>query len=77
MATYLVPTIMDIPDTTESIIIEEPDPIGPIGARGMGEMPYIPFAPAVISAVHDAIGIWFDRFPLVEEEILKGWGVIE
>jgi len=26
----------------------------------MGEMPYLPFAPAVVAAVHDALGIWFD-----------------
>ena len=37
LATYLVPTIMDIPGKIDSIIIEEADPIGPLGARGMGE----------------------------------------
>ena len=40
LATYLVPTIMDIPDEMESIIIEDTDPIGPMGARGVGEIPY-------------------------------------
>ena len=72
MATYLIPTIMDIPGTTDSIILEEIDPIGPAGARGMAEMPFMPFAPAVLSAVHDAIGIWFNSFPLTEEVVLKG-----
>ena len=72
LATYLIPTIMDIPDTTDSIILEEIDPIGPAGARGMAEMPYMPFAPAVLSAVHDATGIWFNSFPLTEEVVLKG-----
>jgi CO/xanthine dehydrogenase Mo-binding subunit len=74
LSTYLIPTIMDIPDETESIIVETADPLGPLGARGMGEMPYLPFAPAIIAAVHDAIGIWFDSFPLTEERILKGLG---
>jgi CO/xanthine dehydrogenase Mo-binding subunit len=73
-STYLIPTIMDIPDTTESIIVETADPLGPLGARGMGEMPYLPFVPAVIAAVHDATGIWYNSFPLTEEAILKGLG---
>jgi CO/xanthine dehydrogenase Mo-binding subunit len=76
MATYLIPTIMDIPGKIESVVLEEPDPIGPMGARGVGEMPYLPFAPAVVSAVHDAIGVWYDAFPLTEERILKGLGEI-
>jgi len=76
LATYLIPTIMDIPGKIESIVLEEADPIGPLGARGVGEIPYLPFAPAVSSAVHDATGIWFDSFPLTEERILKGLGEI-
>ncbi len=76
LATYLIPTIMDIPEKTKSIIIEEADPIGPSGARGMAEMPYLPLAPAIASAVHDATGIWYNRFPLNEEIILEGLGRI-
>jgi len=59
-----------------TVIIEYPDPIGPWGARGMGEMPYIPLAPAVIAAVHDATGVWFDDFPLTPERVLQGLGKI-
>ena len=77
LATYLIPTIMDIPKKTKSFIVEEADPIGPVGARGMGEMPFIPFAPALISAVHNATGIWFNSFPLTEEVVLKGLGIIK
>ena len=76
LATYLIPTIMDIPLETKSIILEEAEPNGPLGARGMGEMPYIPFAPAISSAVYDATGIWYDVFPLTEERILQGLGSI-
>lgn len=75
-ASYLIPTIMDIPDKIESIIVEHPDPIGPLGARGMGEMPYLPFAPVILSAVHNATGVWFDSFPLTEERVLRGLGVL-
>lgn len=76
-ATYLIPTIMDIPLETESIIVETADPLGPLGARGMGEMPFLPFAPALAAAVHDATGIWYDRFPLTEERILQGLGELK
>ncbi|HAF61251.1 MAG TPA: aldehyde oxidase [Anaerolineaceae bacterium] len=73
-STYLVPTIKDIPFETVSLIIEEADPIGPEGARGMGEMPYLPFAPALCSAVFDATHVWFDEFPLTQEVIMRGLG---
>jgi len=70
LSTYLIPTIMDIPDRVDSLIIEEADSIGPMGARGMGEMPYLPFAPAVISAVRSATGVWFEEFPLTPERVI-------
>lgn len=76
LSTYLIPTIMDIPDQIDIKILEIPDPNGPSGARGMGEMPFIPFAPAVTAAVHDATKVWFNSFPLTDETILKGLGVI-
>lgn len=74
LSTYLIPTVLDIPGKINSHIMEHPDPIGPWGARGMGEMPYLPFAAAVIDAVHDALGIWFDSFPLIPEKVLRGIG---
>ena len=76
LSTYLIPTIMDIPDETVVKILEIADPLGPFGARGVGEMPYMPFAPAVSAAVHDATGVWFDSFPFTEERILKGLSVL-
>lgn len=71
-STYLIPTILDIPDKVDSIILEYPDPIGPWGARGMGEMPYLPLVPAVAAAIHSATGKWFDQFPYTAERILLG-----
>jgi CO/xanthine dehydrogenase Mo-binding subunit len=76
-STYLIPTVLDIPEKIDSLVLEYPDPNGPWGARGVGEMPYMPFAPAVIAAVHDATGIWFDEFPLTPERVLKGLGKLE
>jgi len=76
LSNYLIPTVLDVPDRVQSLILEFPDQIGPWGVRGMAEMPYIPFAPAVIAAVHDAIGVWIDQFPLVPERILRALGKI-
>jgi CO/xanthine dehydrogenase Mo-binding subunit len=72
LSTYLIPTILDIPDSVQSVVLECPDPIGPWGARGMGEMPFLPLAPAVSAAVEDATGVWFNEFPLTAERILTG-----
>ena len=74
LSTYLIPTILDIPDRVQAVILEHNDPRGPWGARGMAEMPYIPLAPAIAAAVHDALGIWYDEFPLLPERIVRGLG---
>jgi CO/xanthine dehydrogenase Mo-binding subunit len=71
-STYLIPGILDIPDTVKSVIVEYPDPRGPWGARGMAEMPFIPLAAALTAAVYNAIGVWFHAFPLTPERVLSG-----
>ncbi len=77
LSTYLIPTVLDIPDEINSIIMEHPNPIGPWGARGVGEMPYIPLVPAISSAIHAATGVWFDHFPMTPENVLRGLGKID
>jgi len=72
LSSYLIPTVLDVPEKVESLILEFPDPRGPFGSRGMAEMPFLPLAPAVVAAVHDAIGVWFDRFPLTPERVQRG-----
>jgi len=76
LSTYLIPTVLDVPERVQSVILEYPDPRGPWGARGMAEMPFLPLAPAVIAAVHDATGVWFHEFPLIPERVLRGLGKI-
>jgi CO/xanthine dehydrogenase Mo-binding subunit len=76
LSTYLIPTILDIPEKVESVIVEIPDPNGPWGARGLGELPFLPTAAAISAAVHDATGVWFDDFPLTPERVLRGLGKI-
>ena len=77
LSTYLIPTILDIPETVESIIIENADAVGPWGVRGMAEMPYIPLAPAVMAALKEATGVWFNEFPTIPELVLRKLGKLE
>ena len=76
-STYLIPTILDIPESVESILIEAPDPNGPWGARGLGELPFLPVAPAIAAAIHDATGVWINEFPFTPERVLRALGKIK
>ena len=53
------------------MILELADPIGPFGARGMAEMPLVPFAGAVAAAIHDATGVWLSELPFTPERVLR------
>jgi len=68
---YLIPTAADVP-VLENILIEEPYPTGPHGARGVAEFGFEAVAPAVINAVYDAVGVRFTLFPLTPEKVLRG-----
>lgn len=69
---YLIPGVGDIPLEIKSVVVEVPDPRGPWGARGVGEMPFLPVAPALVAALHDATGVWFDSLPLTPDRVLEG-----
>ena len=60
-STYLLPTALDMPTEIVPVILELADPNGPYGARGVAEMPLVPFAPAVAAAIHDATGVWLTQ----------------
>ncbi len=65
---YLIPCAGDMPPV-ESILIEDPSPIGPFGAKGIGEQAVIPTAPAILNAIHDAIGVRIHRIPATPDRI--------
>ena len=69
-SSYLLPTALDMPTEIVPLILELGDPIGAFGARGMAEMPLVPFAPAVAAAIYDATGAWLDDLPMTPERIL-------
>ncbi len=72
LSTYLMPGIADIPARVDSVVLELADPLGPWGARGMAEMGMIPYTPAVVAALHDATGVWFNTFPLTPDRVVAG-----
>ena len=77
LSTYLIPTIWDIPEKVETVFVEVPDPNGPWGARGVGELPFLTVAPAIAAAIHDATGVWIDEFPFTPERVLRALGKIQ
>ena len=70
LSTYLIPTSLDVPPRVKSVILENPDPIGPWGLRGMAEMPFLPLAPAIAAAIFDATGVWVDAQPFTAEKVV-------
>lgn len=65
---YLIPSAGDIPPV-ESILIEDASPVGPFGAKGIGEQAVIPTAPAILNALHDAIGIRLRKIPATPDRV--------
>jgi CO/xanthine dehydrogenase Mo-binding subunit/aerobic-type carbon monoxide dehydrogenase small subunit (CoxS/CutS family) len=59
---YLIPTFGDVPEI-ETIIVESAEPLGPYGAKGIGEPALIPTAPAILNAIHHATGVRLTRVP--------------
>jgi CO/xanthine dehydrogenase Mo-binding subunit len=73
LATYLIPTSLDAPRIT-AILVEKPFSGVPHGAKGVGELPMDVVAPAVIDAIHDAVGVWITQLPATPERILAALG---
>ena len=63
------PTIQDYPDI-RVIFADVIDPVGPMGAKALGEVPAVGVAPAVANAIYDAIGIRFTRLPITPDRVL-------
>jgi len=70
---YKSPGPLDMPEV-ETILVEEPDPNGPFGAKEVGQGPLLPIMPAVANAVYDAVGVRIDEVPITPEKILKALG---
>ncbi|MGI9586135.1 MAG: xanthine dehydrogenase family protein molybdopterin-binding subunit, partial [Acidimicrobiia bacterium] len=69
LTNYLIPTSLDMP-RIEIDIVQSYDPIGPFGAKGVGEPTLVPTAPAIMNAIHDAVGVRITDLPATAEKIL-------
>jgi CO/xanthine dehydrogenase Mo-binding subunit len=67
---YKSPTFLDMPPV-ESIIVETNDPEGPYGAKECGQGPLLPVIPAIVNALHDAVGIRVDEVPVTPAKIIQ------
>jgi len=65
---YLIPTVGDVPDM-DCILIEAHEPLGPSGAKGVGEPGLIPTAPAILGAIHDATGVRIRQVPVLPHRL--------
>jgi CO/xanthine dehydrogenase Mo-binding subunit len=68
---YKLLTIKDAPEIVP-IMVESVDRLGPFGAKGIGEPPYSPPAPAIANAIYNAIGVRFSELPITNRAILMG-----
>jgi len=69
-STYIIPTSMDVPEH-ETVMVEKPYKDGPFGAKGLGEPPFSPVAPAIANAIHDAVGIRLTELPITPEKVWR------
>ena len=67
---YLIPTFGDIPEI-ETILIEDPEPRGPFGAKGVGEPGLVPTAPAILGAIRHATGVRVTRVPALPHRLRR------
>ncbi|MTJ81477.1 MAG: molybdopterin-dependent oxidoreductase [Telmatospirillum sp.] len=64
-----IPYPLDIPDDIEILYLETPRPMGPFGAAGVGEAPLTAPHPAILNAIHDAVGVRIFRVPALAEVV--------
>jgi len=65
---YLIPTVGDVPPITVHLI-EDPEPLGPWGAKGVGEPALVATAPAILNAIHAATGVRMHEVPVTPHRL--------
>jgi CO/xanthine dehydrogenase Mo-binding subunit len=73
-ADYKIPGILDAPPEITAIVLEDPEPSHPVGAKGVGEPSLVGAAPAIANAIANAIGARVRRLPMLPERILAARG---
>ena len=67
---YLIPSIGDVPQM-DCILVEDAEPLGPYGAKGVGEPGLIPTAPAILGAIENATGVRMQRVPVLPHRLRR------
>ena len=70
LTNYIMPTSLDMPEVNVDIV-ENFDPTGPFGAKGVGEPTAVPTAATICNAIHDAVGVRVTSLPATAEKVLK------
>ena len=68
---YAISTALDVPEIV-TLVVEHPDPNGPFGAKGAGEINVILPGPAICNAIFDAVGVRITALPATPERVLAG-----
>ena len=76
MTDYGVPMIAEAPEDFKSVLIDVTDEFGPFGAKSISEIACNGAAPAIGIAIHDAVGVWIESWPMTPEKILRKLGKI-
>ena len=63
-------TSLDMPEV-DTVLIEDPDPNCPFGAKEVGQGPLLPVMPAVANAIYDAVGVRIDELPITPDKVLR------
>ena len=71
LSEYAIPTVLDMPRELVNVDVEVPDPTGPFGAKGLGETPTLPTAPAILNAIADAVGVRITDPPATPERVWR------
>jgi CO/xanthine dehydrogenase Mo-binding subunit len=71
LADYKVPGVLDTPSEICAIVLEDPDPTHPVGAKGIGEPSLVGAAPAIANAICNATGARARRLPMTPERVLE------
>jgi CO/xanthine dehydrogenase Mo-binding subunit len=67
---YKSPTTREMSEVV-TLLVEDPDPSGPFGAKEVGQGPLLPIPPAVANGIFDAVGVRIDEVPATPEKVLK------
>jgi CO/xanthine dehydrogenase Mo-binding subunit len=70
LADYKVPGVLDTPPEIHAIVLEDPDPTHPVGAKGIGEPSLVGAAPAIANAICNATGARVRALPMTPERVL-------